>query len=160
MFKKWLIAGLLLAVPPAAWAGLIGGKPVQTWVQTENTTLKIDENIAPILPRLAVNCPRSCALKITLSAAVDLTEPETTIYAEAIVNDGTGGIFPFDLVPLVQNLPIGSLRAPLNWTWVTAARAPGLQTVDVLLFTNGKSIQLNSRSITVEVLEQSRAEAS
>ncbi len=142
-------------------AEVITGRPVQTIIATEAQTIIVDQIATPIVPRINLTCERTCAFKITISAAVDIQEPETTVYAEAIINDSGSGIYPYDLVPLVQNLPIGSFRAPLTWTWVTdwhTKRTPDFD-LDLILFTNGKPVRLHSRSVTVEILEAPSREA-
>ncbi|WP_287131131.1 hypothetical protein [Candidatus Cyanaurora vandensis] len=155
MHRKFLGLGgsLLLGLAPVQ-AEVISGRPVHTWVRTESKTVLIDQKATTLFPRANFTCRKTCALRITLNAALVIDDPETTIYAEVLVNDDGAGIYPFDLVPLVQNLPFGSFRAPLSWTWVTTMREPGsMLDLDITLFTNGKTIQVNSRSVTVEVLE-------
>ncbi|WP_218081114.1 hypothetical protein [Anthocerotibacter panamensis] len=160
MFAKWLyLAGTVLCFAPDAQAGFISGHPVQTLIRTESQTLLVDQTTTPVVSRLNARCARSCALRITLNAAVDVGEPDTTIYAIAAVNEDSRGILPFDLVPLVQNVPLSGFRAPLYWSWVTTMReGQGAYDVDVALFTNGKTVHVNSRSVTVEVLEQNPKE--
>jgi hypothetical protein len=137
----------------AVRAGVISGRSVQTLIQTETQTIVIDQDPILLAAPLTVTCRSVCALKITLTAAVDVTEPETSIYGEALVNGVGEGIVPYDLVPLVQNLPFGTFRMPFTWTWVATPKPSKLpQQIEVALYTNGKLIQVYSRSIVVEVL--------
>jgi len=135
-------------------AEVISGHPVRTIVRTESKAIAIDQKLVPLFPRASFTCRTACALRITINAALSIEEPDTTIYAEAFINDEGAGIYPFDLVPLVQNLPFGSFRAPFTWTWVTSMREAGSTLdLDLVLFTNGKTVQVNSRSVTIDILE-------
>lgn len=146
------VVGVACLVASTAWAGQISGSPVRTVIQTETQSILLDQEPTLLVAPLNLKCKQRCALKITLTAALDIMEPETTIYGEALINGQGTGVTPYDLVPLVQNIPFGLYRLPLTWTWVTEARLPQEQRVEVALFTNGKSVQVHSRTVTIEVL--------
>lgn len=133
----------------------LSGKQVASATAASSTPLSINTSGVAATKTISVKCPKACYLRISLSALFDGITQKGLI-AGVVYVDGTETLVVSSNPVGLDSTSTGSYSQSRGYTCFSQVLDPGPHTIDVGLYMTKGTAGSFSRSVTVDVMQETK----